>query len=133
MKQGNKNAPDVSGMPIGEIQKLVNSLHAAQSKLPPIKPAKTGEWLWRVGATYLIRTVSYHYTGVFVGFNGPNNSEVVLKDAAWIADTGRFMQAVQDGALGEVEPYPSDALIGVNRTAISDYCEVKWPTPRSQK
>ncbi len=133
MKTQTSKAPDISGLPIGEIQKLVNDLHAAKSELPPIKPAKSGEWLWRVGAVYLIRTVSYHYTGEFVGFNGPNNSEVVLKDAAWIADTGRFMQAVQDGTLSEVEPYPVNALVAVNRAAIADYCEVKWPTPRSQK
>lgn len=89
--------------------------------------------MWRVGATYHIRTVSYHYAGVFVGFNGPNNGEIVLKTAAWIADDGRFMQAIQDGSLSEVEPYPENTLVSINRTAIVDYCEVTWPTPRSQK
>lgn len=125
-------APDISGMTMSEIQSLVNEMHK-QPQLPPLKKAKSGEWLWRVGATYLIRTVSYHYTGRFVGFNGPNNSEVCLEDAAWIADTGRFMQAVQDGVLGEVEPYPNGTIVAINRTSISDFCEVKWSPPRSQK
>lgn len=128
-----KSPPDVANMPIGEIQNLVNELHSAQSKLPPLKPAKTGEWLWRVGAGYHIRTVSYHFTGKFVGFNGPNNQELAFEDVAWIADDGRFMNAIKDGSLSEIEPYPDGTIVGINRTSIIDFCEVKWTMPRSQK
>jgi hypothetical protein len=129
-----KKAPNVAEMKLGDVQKLVDELVASVNKpLPPVKKAKSGEWLWRVGATYHIRTVSYHYSGVFVGFNGPNNSEVVLEAAAWIADDGRFTQAIADGTLSEVEPYPDGTMVGINRTAIVDFCEVEWTSPRSQK
>lgn len=133
MKTTKSGAPDISGMTMAEISALVLDLHNKAQALPPIKKAKSGEWLWRVGAAYHIRTVSYHYTGRFEGFNGPNNSEVVLSEVAWIADDGRFAQAMESGTLGEVEPYPNDALVGINRTSIVDFTEVKWTLPRSQK
>lgn len=30
--------------------------------------------------------------------------DIKLENAAWIADSGRFMQAIKDGELKEVEP-----------------------------
>lgn len=135
MKKGKTGVPDISGMTMAAIASLVAELHdKAQSQaLAPIRKAKSGEWLWRVGAAYHIRTVSYHYTGRFVGFNGPNNSEIVLEDAAWIADDGRFAQAIESGTMSEIEPYPEGSLVGINRTSIVDFTEVKWTPPRSQK
>jgi aspartyl-tRNA(Asn)/glutamyl-tRNA(Gln) amidotransferase subunit B len=40
----------------------------------------------------------------------------VLSDAAWIADTGRFANAMQEGILSEIEPFPN--LVSINRQAI---------------
>lgn len=77
--------------------------------------------------------MSYHFTGRFIGFNGPNNSECAFGDVAWIADDGRFMQAIASGSVDEVEPYPDGAIVGINRTSIVDFTEIKWPLPRSQK
>lgn len=115
------------------VNQLVNQLTSRANSLPPLKPAKSGEWLWRVGANYHIRTVSYHFTGTFVGFNGPNYSELAFENAAWIADDGRFAQAIATGEMSEIEPYPDGTVIGINRSCIVDFTEVKWPTPRSQK
>ena len=129
-------APDISGMTITAIQSLVDSLHADANKpqvIPKPKPAKQGEWWWQVGANYHIRTGTHHYTGTFIGFNGPDNSEIVITDAAWISDDGRFTQAIAEGKLSEVEPYPDGEPVLINRQFINSAVRVGWPMPRSQK
>lgn len=54
-----------------------------------------------VGKKLLIRTVTYFSVGkveqVQDGF-------IKLSTASWVADTGRFHNAIKDGKLNEVEP-----------------------------
>jgi hypothetical protein len=57
--------------------------------------------------------------------------ELVIEDAAWIADTGRFADAVKKAEFGEVEPFPDGRVI-VGRGAIIDAVQIKL-SPRSQK
>ena len=82
-----------------------------------------------VGESVFIRTVTHHYTGKLVKVY-PN--ELVLTDAAWIADDGRFGEALATGKLNEVEPYPEGEVI-VPRGCIVD-C-TRWPhaLPRAVK
>jgi len=58
--------------------------------------------------------------------------EIVLEDAAWIADTGRYNEALVTRKLKEVEPYP-DGLVVVGRGSVVDGCEWKHALPRSPK
>lgn len=83
---------------------------------------------WEIGQNYLIRTVTMVDTGRVVAVT---QHEVVLEDAAWIADTGRFAQAVEKAEFGEVEPFPSGRVI-VGRGAIIDAVKITV-LPRSQK
>jgi hypothetical protein len=83
---------------------------------------------WQIGKIYLIRTVTMIDTGRLVAVT-PN--ELVLEDAAWIADTGRFSQAVAKAEFGEVEPFPEGRVI-VGRGSIVDAVEIRL-APRSQK
>lgn len=69
----------------------------------------------RVGNNVLIRTVTHYQTGKIVALNP---LEIVLIDAAWIADTGRFHEALRTGKLNEVEPYVG--AVSVNRGAVVD-------------
>lgn len=75
---------------------------------------------YKVGTAYLIRGVTMYYTGVLVTVN---DTELVLEDAAWIADTGRYSDAVKYGKLNEVEPIIGPCIIG--RGSIVD--AVEWP------
>src|SRR5689334_13007515 len=70
-----------------------------------------------VGQNYLIRTVTHYYTGKVkhVSF-----TSIVLDDAAWIPDTGRFSECLRSGNLQEVEPYPGECII--NAAAVVDAC-----------
>lgn len=83
---------------------------------------------FEIGKSYLIRTVTMSYTGRVVTVTG---SDVMLDDAAWIADTGRYADSLKSGTLSEVEPYPS--RVAVARGAIVDFAEWKHPLPRDQK
>jgi hypothetical protein len=56
---------------------------------------------------------------------------LVLADAAWIADTGRFRDAIMKGILSEVEPVEVDMHININ--AITDSFDWIHKLPREQK
>lgn len=57
--------------------------------------------------------------------------ELVLEDAAWIADTGRFADALKKAEFSEVEPFPDGKVI-VGRGAVIDAVEIS-KAPRVQK
>lgn len=90
------------------------------------KPAKRVQSPLRVGASVLIRTVTHYYTGRVVLLT---RDEVVLSDAAWVADTGRYHVALRDGTLVEVEPYPEP--VSIARGAIVDVAAWSHPLPRA--
>ena len=93
-----------------------------------VKSSPSSHLFWKVGGAYLIRTVTYFYTGRLVGIT---DSELILEEAAWIADTGRFADALKTGKFNEIEPYPGQVL--VSRAAIVDACPCVFELPRSQK
>lgn len=88
-------------------------------------PAEHG---WEIGKIYLIRTVTMIDTGRVVAVM---EHEIVLEDAAWIADTGRFSQALETAQFGEVEPFPDGRVI-VGRGSIIDAVQIAV-APRSLK
>ena len=83
---------------------------------------------FQVGEKYLIRTVTLYYTGRLVEIT-PH--ELVLEDAAWIADTGRFAEAIKTGEFREVEPYAKRVL--VNRGGVIDATIWHHELPRETK
>lgn len=94
-----------------------------------IKPVLEGEFQpFEIGAVYLIRTVTMIDTGRVVA---ASKQWIVLEDAAWIADTGRFSDALKSCQFNEVEPFPDGRVI-LNATAIIDAMKIST-TSRSQK
>lgn len=83
---------------------------------------------FKVGKKYFIRTVTYHLTGKVRKISG---GFLVLEEAAWIADSGRFQQAINNGTLNEVEPV--DVQVFLNISSITDAFEWKHKLPRDQK
>lgn len=79
------------------------------------------------GKAYFIRTVTYHLVGkvreVLMDF-------LVLEDASWVADSGRFMQAIKNGTLNEVEPV-GVAYVGLG--SITDAFPWTHQLPKEQK
>jgi len=68
-----------------------------------------------VGSKWLIRTVTFAVTGRVKQIKG---KFIVLEDAAWLADTGRFSVAIESGTLSEVEAVTVDVV--VNTDSIVD-------------
>jgi hypothetical protein len=83
---------------------------------------------FRIGANYFIRTVTMNHTGRLVEVTP---TELVLEDAAWIADSGRFADALKKSLFDEIEPFPAGRVI-VGRGAIIDASEIST-IPTSQK
>lgn len=54
-----------------------------------------------VGKKVFLRTVTYHLVGRVVKVVG---SLLFLEEASWVADSGRFTDAIKEGELSEVEP-----------------------------
>jgi len=83
---------------------------------------------WEVGEIYLIRTVTMMDTGRLVMVT---SQELILEDAAWIADSGRFSDAVKKAEFNEVEPFPDGKII-IGRGSVIDAVKIKT-IQRSQK
>ena len=100
-----------------ELSKLFNS--GASSEAHPFEK----------GQKYFIRTVTHHQVGRCVDIKG---RFIVLEDASWVADDGRFSTAMSSGEFSEVEPF-GDVRVFVNAASIIDV--VEWPheLPRGVK
>jgi hypothetical protein len=64
-----------------------------------------------VGSSYFIRTVTIYLTGSVKAIVG---KFLILEDACWIADTGRFSDAMEKGSFNEVEPYNDDVYVNID-------------------
>lgn len=93
---------------------------------PVILSTETAPWI--LGKIYLIRTVTMIDTGILVAVT---DKELVLEEAAWIADTGRFSDALEKAEFNEVEPFPAGRVI-INRSCVIDAVEIS-KVPRSKK
>ena len=82
----------------------------------------------KVGNKVLVRTVTLYHTGRIVEVTP---TELVLEDAAWIADTGRLNAALVGGTTNEVEPFPDP--VAVSRGSIVDVTTWRGELPRSVK
>lgn len=80
------------------------------------------------GKHVFVRTVTHHYTGRLINYD---ETFLQLENAAWIADDGRFANALKDGTLDEVEPYPDLCLISIG--SVLDVSEWLHELPRTQK
>jgi hypothetical protein len=101
------------------------------NKMPmKVTAPKKPDHPYKVGSNYFIRTVTHHYTGKLVAVY---TQELLLAEVAWIADDGRFMQAVSGGEWREVEPYPDGSEVVIGRGSILDAVVISTPLPRVQK
>ena len=85
----------------------------------PTNTGSTSETDFDVGDKVFIRTVTMIFTG---RVKKVTDRFIHLEDSAWIADTGRFNQALATGSLSEVEPYPHGNAVTIS--SIIDF--TKW-------
>jgi len=91
-------------------------------------PSSEGSHPYQVGKSYFIRTVTHHLTGRLVKVTA---KELVLEEAAWIADDGRFFDCIKDGKINEYEGFQDDVIVG--RGSIIDATLWRHALPKGQK
>jgi hypothetical protein len=111
---------DINKLTFGEIKEI-------QSLLNPISISNNDSH-WKIGKPYFIRTVTMHLIGKL---KLVTDKELVLSDASWIADSGRFHDALKTGELSEVEPFINEVIVG--RGPIVDATEWLHLLPNTQK
>ena len=80
-----------------------------------------------IGGKYFFRTVTYHLIGEVNKIVGRFAS---LKNASWIADSGRFNEAIKNGTLSEVEPV---GKAFINLDTVVDFFPWSHPLPTDVK
>jgi hypothetical protein len=89
-----------------------------------------GKYQFIVGNKYFIRTVTMILCGECVA---DFDDMVVMTKASWIADTGRYQQALQSGDFSEVELYPANSEMFVSKGGIIDGFSPAFDLPSKQK
>ena len=84
---------------------------------------------YNIGKNYFIRTVTHHHTGKLVDVT---EHELVLEHAAWIADDGRFTEALAKSEFNEIEMFPAGSRVIIGRGSLIDAVEIST-IPTSQK
>lgn len=110
---------DIDKLTIGEARQIASLFQVGN---------KIDDHPWEIGKNYLIRTVTMIDAGKLVAVT---SQELVLEDAAWIADTGRFANALEKLDFNEVEPFPAGRVI-IGRGAVIDAVQI-GEVPRCQK
>ncbi len=101
---------NINEMTIGEAKEIAQILGGDRQNKTPFTPGKT----------YLIRTVTFAWYGTV---READDRFVRLGNAAWIADTGRFGEALEDpDKFSEVETATNDVFVAVG--SIVDATEI---------
>ena len=79
---------------------------------------------FNIGSFYHVRTVTMAIAGKL---RSVHSQELVLSDASWVADSGRFNEYLKDtNKVKENEPFENDVIIGrgsiVDMTLVSSVC-----------
>jgi hypothetical protein len=106
------------------IEKLLETMLDEKTKSEPWNGSDVP---FAVGKSYFIRTVTYHALGKVTRISG---NFLVLEDACWVADSGKFSKAIKDGDLNEVE-FVGDAIVSMN--AIADAFPWTHKLPKETK
>lgn len=107
-----------------------------QVKLKEMKQQKktvvSKESGWEIGDNYLIRTVTHIQVGKLIDIN---DKEIILSNASWVADTGRWSQMLNKGLENvdnsEIEPFIDDIII--NRGALIEATKYRHSLPKEVK
>ncbi len=106
--------------------KIDDVTYVREDSVPPVGNTEGTPFV--LGQAYVVRTVTMIVVGKVVGVVG---QFLVLSDAAWVADTGRFTDFLSKGNPNEVEPADGRVFLGLG--SIVDVYEWKHSLLRIQK
>lgn len=110
---------NINELTIGEVKELESMFGGAC--------APSAEHPYQVGKAYLVRSVTLYYIGIL---KAVYPHELAFSSASWVADTGRYHDALKTGKLNEVEPILGDLIVG--RGSIIDMVEWAHKPPMEQ-
>jgi len=94
------------------------------------KPSNKTHPYFVVGKSYFFRNITFHLIGTIAAID-ENGITLQAGTVSYVANSGRFMQSIDDGILNEVEPVKTSAYINLN--ALVDAFEWCHPLPRKQQ
>lgn len=68
--------------------------------------------VWEIGETYHVETYTKYYTGRVVG---ETDTHILLREACYVASTGRFMEYARGSDPSESEPFAPGTLVRVRK------------------
>lgn len=83
---------------------------------------------FKVGEKYFIRTATFFHLGRLKEIS---NKWLILEDACWVADTGRFYDFLKDGKCNEYESFQDDVFIPLD--SVIDITKWKHELFKGQK
>lgn len=91
---------------------------------------KSNDVPFEIGEAYFFRTVTYHTVAKIKKIVG---NFLVLEEASWIADSGRFGEFINDGKVyestsSEVEPIDVSVILNVNSIVDAFVWKHKMPS-----
>ena len=96
---------DIESLTVKELRELAR---LASGLLGAPCAAPVADTSIEVGQSYLFWTVTFFYTGRVARITA---NDLVLEDAAWVADTGRLNAALKAEKFAEVEPCPNPIIL----------------------
>jgi hypothetical protein len=89
---------DIENLTLGQLREIQSMCGTKTSSKHPFK----------IGEKYFIRTATYFQLGRLKDIQG---KWLILEEACWIADTGRFHEFLKDGKCNEYEEFTNDVYI----------------------
>lgn len=115
---------NINELTIGQVKEITN--------LFVDKTESKKSYPFQIGKNYFIRTVTNFYVGKL---EAVYDDVLVLSQASWVADTGRFHDMLKSGlesqSSSEIEPFVNDILIF--RGALVDATVYDFLLPTNQK
>jgi len=91
---------DIENLTLGQLKEIQSTVGAISQKRLPFK----------VGEKYFIRTATYFQLGKLKEVVG---DWLVLEQASWVADTGRFHEFLKEGKCNEYESFTEDVYVPI--------------------
>lgn len=110
----------------------INELTLEEAKQIITNLSSTKSHPFEIGKNYFIRTVTMSHVGKL---EAVYEDILVFSNTSWIADSGRFSDAMKQGLeslpSSEIEPFVNNVFIG--RGALIDMTEYNFALPTKQK
>jgi hypothetical protein len=121
-------------MNIQNLEQLLALAKSMESLQKTVGDACSPSSLFTPGSKYYIRTVTHHQVGKCIGVVHEGNIPfVLLENASWVADSGRWHDSLTKGFQSNAEIEPCPGVVRVNVSSIIDIFDWSHNLPTEQQ